>query len=79
MRTAQAFGTQHILSERYDSHIEKAKQSDMKAAIFHGCGLAAFFFVIYGGYGLGPLGFSFARLDGLTQCFFSILFRYHTH
>lgn len=59
VRTAQAFGTQHILSERYDSHIEKAKQSDMKAAIFHGCGLATFFFVIYGGYGLGSFSFPF--------------------
>ncbi|KZT73923.1 ste6-like protein [Daedalea quercina L-15889] len=52
VRTAQAFGTQRILSERYDSHIMKAKTSDMRAAIFHGCGLAVFFFVIYGGYAL---------------------------
>ena len=34
-------------------HINKAKTSDMKAAIFQGCGMAVFFFVIYGGYGLG--------------------------
>lgn len=60
VRTAQAFGSQHILSERYDAHIEKGKQADMKAAIFHGCGLATFFFVIYGGYALGTLLFDVA-------------------
>ncbi|KAH9936165.1 P-loop containing nucleoside triphosphate hydrolase protein [Fomitopsis serialis] len=52
VRTAQAFGSQHILAERYDSHITRARNADMKAAIFHGCGLATFFFVIYGGYAL---------------------------
>ncbi|PCH40227.1 multidrug resistance protein 1 [Wolfiporia cocos MD-104 SS10] len=52
VRTAQAFGTQKILSAKYDVHIQKARVADMKAAIWHGCGLAAFFFVIYGGYAL---------------------------
>lgn len=53
VRTAQAFGIQKVLADRYDMHINKAKASDMKAAIFQGCGMAVFFFVIYGGYGLG--------------------------
>ncbi|KZT11907.1 P-loop containing nucleoside triphosphate hydrolase protein [Laetiporus sulphureus 93-53] len=52
VRTAQAFGNQKVLAERYDSHIFKARTADMKAAVWHGCGLATFFFVIYGGYAL---------------------------
>ncbi|CCM03554.1 uncharacterized protein FIBRA_05690 [Fibroporia radiculosa] len=52
VRTAQAFGNQRILSDRYDTHITKARVADMKAAVWHGCGLACFFFVIYGGYAL---------------------------
>lgn len=47
VRTAQAFGTQRILSALYDSHIEVSRDADMKVAIIHGCGLGVFFFVIY--------------------------------
>lgn len=53
VRTAQAFGNQQILADRYDVHIQKARNADMRAAIWHGCGLSVFFFVIYGGYALG--------------------------
>jgi ATP-binding cassette, subfamily B (MDR/TAP), member 1 len=53
VRTAQAFGTQHQLAELYDSHIMASEAVDYKAAIFHGAGLAVFFFVIYSAYGLG--------------------------
>ncbi|KIK69504.1 hypothetical protein GYMLUDRAFT_33870 [Collybiopsis luxurians FD-317 M1] len=52
VRTAQAFGTQSILSKLYDTHIEKSEQVDSKAAVFHGGGLAVFFFIIYSSYGL---------------------------
>ncbi|KAL6304388.1 P-loop containing nucleoside triphosphate hydrolase protein [Sparassis latifolia] len=52
VRTAQAFGTQEVLSDRYNSHILLSRRVDMKAAVFHGCGLAVFFFVVYGGYAL---------------------------
>ncbi|KAI0953276.1 hypothetical protein AcW1_007535 [Taiwanofungus camphoratus] len=52
VRTAQAFGTQHILADQYDVHIGKACAADMKAAVWHGACLAAFFFVVYGGYAL---------------------------
>ncbi|OSX59739.1 hypothetical protein POSPLADRAFT_1183421 [Postia placenta MAD-698-R-SB12] len=52
VRTAQAFGNQQILADRYDVHIQKARNADMRAAIWHGCGLSVFFFVIYGGYAL---------------------------
>ncbi|KAH9941048.1 multidrug resistance protein 1 [Amylocystis lapponica] len=52
VRTAQAFGNQVLLSERYKAHVDKSRDVDMQAAVWHGCGLAFFFFVIYGGYGL---------------------------
>ncbi|KAF6757399.1 multidrug resistance protein 1 [Ephemerocybe angulata] len=52
IRTAQAFGTQKKLSAIYNTHIDKSKAVDLKAAMWHGGGLAVFFFVIYAGYGL---------------------------
>ncbi|KAJ2930895.1 hypothetical protein H1R20_g6196, partial [Candolleomyces eurysporus] len=52
IRTAQAFGTQSTLSGLYNGHINKSLEVDMKAAVWHGGGLASFFFVIYGAYGL---------------------------
>ncbi|TDL23269.1 P-loop containing nucleoside triphosphate hydrolase protein [Rickenella mellea] len=52
IRTAQAFGTQRVLADLYDSHVEKSHIVDLKAAVFQGCGLATFFFVIYSAYGL---------------------------
>ena len=56
IRTAQAFGTQHILSFLYDGHILQSHVVDTKAALVHGVGLACFFFIIYAGY---ALAFSF--------------------
>lgn len=56
IRTAQAFGTQPQLSAIYSGHIEKSKKVDLKGAIAHGGGLAAFFFIIYSSY---ALAFSF--------------------
>lgn len=53
IRTAQAFGTQRTLSGLYNGHVNKSLEVDMKAAVWHGGGLAVFFFVIYGAYGLG--------------------------
>lgn len=53
VRTAQAFGTQKILSALYSSHIGKSRQADMKAAAWHGGGFAIFFFVVYSAYALG--------------------------
>ncbi|KAE9400469.1 multidrug resistance protein 1 [Gymnopus androsaceus JB14] len=52
IRTAQAFGTQSILAGLYDKHIDDSQRVDSRAAIFHGCGLATFFFIIYSSYGL---------------------------
>ncbi|KAJ7147029.1 P-loop containing nucleoside triphosphate hydrolase protein [Mycena crocata] len=56
VRTAQAFGTQKILANLYDTHTEQAHQADLKAATWHGGGLALFFFIIYNAY---ALAFSF--------------------
>lgn len=56
VRTAQAFGTQKILSGLYDVHVNQSLLVDMKAAVWHGGGLAVFFFVIYSAY---ALAFSF--------------------
>jgi hypothetical protein len=52
VRTAQAFGAQKFLSSLYDKHIEGSRVVDSKAAIWHGGGLACFFFVIYSAYAL---------------------------
>jgi ATP-binding cassette, subfamily B (MDR/TAP), member 1 len=56
IRTAQAFGNQKVLADIYDTHINKSRQVDSRAAVWHGAGLAAFFFVIYSAY---ALAFSF--------------------
>ena len=52
VRTAHAFGTQAVLSGLYDVFIGKARKVDMSAAVWHGGGLAIFFFVIYSAYAL---------------------------
>ncbi|KAH8104691.1 P-loop containing nucleoside triphosphate hydrolase protein [Cristinia sonorae] len=52
VRTAQAFGTQRVLSDLYDSHTRNAFVADMKAAAWNGGGLAVFFFIIYSAYAL---------------------------
>ncbi|KAJ7442269.1 P-loop containing nucleoside triphosphate hydrolase protein [Mycena latifolia] len=56
IRTAQAFGTQQILSSLYDRHIAGSHESDLKAATLQGATLPIFFFVIYNSY---ALAFSF--------------------
>jgi ATP-binding cassette subfamily B (MDR/TAP) protein 1 len=53
IRTAQAFGTQTILGRLYNDRIDESLKVDMKAATWHGGGLAVFFFVIYSAYALG--------------------------
>lgn len=53
VRTAHAFGSQRELADLYDVFIGKARKIDMKAAVWHGGGLAVFFFVIYASYALG--------------------------
>ncbi|TFK28078.1 multidrug resistance protein 1 [Coprinopsis marcescibilis] len=52
VRTAQAFGTQKILSKLYTDFIDQSLAVDLKAAVWHGGGLAVFFFVIYSAYAL---------------------------
>ncbi|KIM74275.1 hypothetical protein PILCRDRAFT_828358 [Piloderma croceum F 1598] len=52
IRTAQAFGTQKILADIYDTHINQSKAADAKAAVTNGAGMATFFFILYSSYGL---------------------------
>ena len=52
VRTAQAFGSQTTLSGLYDSHINQSRNIELRSAIYHGCGMAVFFFVIYSSYAL---------------------------
>ncbi|KAF7346412.1 hypothetical protein MSAN_01869100 [Mycena sanguinolenta] len=56
VRTAQAFGTQKVLSNLYDEHIVQSENADLKSAVIHGAGLSVFFFIIYNSY---ALAFSF--------------------
>ncbi|KAI0061382.1 P-loop containing nucleoside triphosphate hydrolase protein [Artomyces pyxidatus] len=52
IRTAQAFGTQKVLSDMYDNIVGQATVMDAKAALWHGIGLGTMFFVFYSSYGL---------------------------
>ena len=67
IRTAQAFGSQKVLGDLYDVYVGKARKVDMKAAVWHGGGLAVFFFVIYSAYALGTSrSYPALRLPSLT-------------
>jgi ATP-binding cassette, subfamily B (MDR/TAP), member 1 len=57
IRTAHAFGSQPVLATIYNSHILKARKTDLRAAVWQGGGMAVFFFVIYSSYGLGEKHF----------------------
>jgi ATP-binding cassette subfamily B (MDR/TAP) protein 1 len=52
IRTAQAFGSQGILSNMYDVYIRAALTSDTKQATWFGGGYAIIYFVIYCAYAL---------------------------
>lgn len=52
VRTAQAFGTQAVLSAIYDSHVVQAFDAEIKTAIVVGIGLSVFFFAAYSAYAL---------------------------
>ena len=52
VRTAQAFGSQNTLSGLYSTHVDQSRKIELRSSIFHGCGLAVFFFVIYSSYAL---------------------------
>ena len=55
IRTAQAFGTQKILTQLYNERVTESLKMDLKAARVHGIGLGCFFFVIFAAYALGEL------------------------
>ncbi|KAG1728170.1 P-loop containing nucleoside triphosphate hydrolase protein [Suillus paluster] len=52
IRTAQAFGTQKVLSGIYDKNVDVSRVVDSKASIWQGAGLGCIFFVIYSAYAL---------------------------
>jgi len=52
IRTAQAFGTQKILSGLYDKNIDVSRVADSKASTYQGGGFGCLFFVIYSAYAL---------------------------
>jgi ATP-binding cassette, subfamily B (MDR/TAP), member 1 len=52
IRTARAFSTQNTLTAIYSKHVEKAKISDARAAIWNGGGMAVFYFFVYAIYSL---------------------------
>ncbi|EIN12716.1 P-loop containing nucleoside triphosphate hydrolase protein [Punctularia strigosozonata HHB-11173 SS5] len=52
IRTAQAFGTQPILSSIYGEHVNNANKVELKDAAWQGGGVAVFFFIIYSSYAL---------------------------
>ncbi|KAG1878637.1 P-loop containing nucleoside triphosphate hydrolase protein [Suillus tomentosus] len=52
VRTAQAFGTQKVLSGIYDTNVDASRVVDTKASIWQGAGLGCLFFVIYAAYSL---------------------------
>jgi ATP-binding cassette subfamily B (MDR/TAP) protein 1 len=56
IRTAQAFGSQKVLADLYDTHIEKCKKVNTTAAFWKGGAFAVFFFILYSAY---ALAFSF--------------------
>ncbi|KAF9441291.1 hypothetical protein P691DRAFT_587071, partial [Macrolepiota fuliginosa MF-IS2] len=56
VRTAQAFGTQAVLSNLYNIFIDKALKADVRAEVWQGSAFGAFVFVIYASY---ALAFSF--------------------
>jgi len=58
IRTAQAFGTQKVLSGIYDERMSSSLRIDLKMAAVHGSAMSVFFFVIYSGYALGMLTIS---------------------
>ncbi|KAG1825478.1 P-loop containing nucleoside triphosphate hydrolase protein [Suillus subaureus] len=52
IRTAQAFGTQKIMSGIYDKNVDVTRVVDTKGSIWQGVGLGCLFFVNYAGYAL---------------------------
>lgn len=56
IRTAHAFGSQHVLASLYDVTVQKSYDADCRFAIVQGIGLSCFFFAVYAVYALGEFG-----------------------
>ncbi|KIO12002.1 hypothetical protein M404DRAFT_994061 [Pisolithus tinctorius Marx 270] len=52
IRTAHAFGSQKVLGSLFNKKIDSIRTVNAKSAIWTGCGLGVFFFIIYAVYAL---------------------------
>lgn len=52
IRTVQAFGSQAILAQQYDSHTQIALSAGRKSAVVRGLAMGCFFFILYSAYSL---------------------------
>ncbi|KAI6035808.1 P-loop containing nucleoside triphosphate hydrolase protein [Pisolithus marmoratus] len=52
IRTAQAFGSQRVLCSLFNKKIDSIRSTNTKSAIWYGCGMGVFFFVMYSAYAL---------------------------
>ncbi|KAI0375403.1 multidrug resistance protein 1 [Pilatotrama ljubarskyi] len=52
IRTAQAFGIQHILSDLYNKHVYKTHAMEVKSAIWQGVHISFWTFLLYAAYAL---------------------------
>ena len=68
IRTAQAFGTQRILSSIFGEHVDKSLRVGMKGLIYPAASYTVIYFVVYAGYGLGE-----ARLRIMVKNSFRIV------
>ncbi|KIK26705.1 hypothetical protein PISMIDRAFT_244668 [Pisolithus microcarpus 441] len=53
IRTAQAFGSQKVLGSLFSEKIDSVRTMNVKSAVWNGCGMGVFFFIIYSAYALG--------------------------
>ena len=53
VRTAQAFGSQSVLGALFDKKMSKIRIIDGKSALWSGCTMGVFFFVLFAAYALG--------------------------
>ncbi|KAF7314115.1 hypothetical protein HMN09_00570600 [Mycena chlorophos] len=52
IRTAHAFGAQHVLARLYDGFILQARKYDIRKSATTGMGMAGFYFAVFGAYAL---------------------------
>ncbi|GMK54477.1 hypothetical protein CspeluHIS016_0110630 [Cutaneotrichosporon spelunceum] len=79
IRTVQAFGTMHVLGDKFNGFIAKSRAMGIKGSIIEGIGLSIMFFAIYSSYALaffyGGILIANGEADGgrVINVFMSIL------